>query len=87
MYVFDSSPLIILFKHYYPDRFPTLWENFESLMTDNRIISVREVFNEINAYAETDRLINWAKVNRGFFEQPAPQELLFVTEIFKDDHF
>ncbi len=27
IYVFDSSPLIDLFRYYYPDRFPSLWEN------------------------------------------------------------
>jgi hypothetical protein len=55
VYVFDSSPLIILFRHYYPDRFPTLWENFESLKADNKIISVREVFNEISVYGKKKR--------------------------------
>jgi hypothetical protein len=87
VYVFDSSPLIILFRHYYPDRFPTLWENFESLKADNKIISVREVFNEINVYGESDRLTDWAKKNREFFEQPTIQELLIVTEVFKNNHF
>jgi len=86
VYVFDSSPLIILFRHYYPDRFPTLWENFELLKADNKIISVREVFNEINVYGESDRLTDWAKKNREFFEQPTIQELLIVTEIFKNNH-
>jgi len=87
VYVFDSSPLIILFRHYYPDRFPTLWENFDSLKEDNKIISVREVFNEINIYGESDRLTDWSKKNREFFEQPTIQELLIVTEVFKNNHF
>lgn len=26
VYVFDSGPLIDLFRHYYRDRFPSLWE-------------------------------------------------------------
>jgi hypothetical protein len=85
--VFDSSPLIVLFRHYYPDRFPTLWENFEALKSDNRIVSVREVLNEINAYGETDRLTEWAKENREFFANPTQEELLVVTEIFKVSHF
>lgn len=87
MYVFDCSPLIILFKHFYPERFPTLWEKFESLIEDNKIVSVREVLNEIDTYGDTDRLTEWAKVNRKFFLQPTQEELLIVSEIFKVNHF
>ncbi len=47
IYVFDSSPLIDLFKYYYPDRFPSLWDNFDALVSEHRIISVREVRNEL----------------------------------------
>ena len=31
-YVFDSDSLIDLFWHYYPERFPTLWEKFDTLV-------------------------------------------------------
>ena len=67
MYVFDSSPLIVLFKHYYPDRFPTLWENFDLLKSGNKIVSVREVLNEIRTYSDADRLTDWAETNQVFF--------------------
>jgi hypothetical protein len=87
MYVFDSSPLIVLFNHYYPDRFPSLWENFQALITEGKIVSVREVGNEINTYAEGNRLTDWAKKNRAFFPPPTRDELVMVTEIFKIRHF
>ncbi|MGA1826094.1 MAG: PIN domain-containing protein [bacterium] len=87
IYIFDCSPLIVLFKHFYPDRFPTLWEKFELLINDQIIISVREVYNEINTYGNVDRLVEWAKDNQSFFPLPAIEELEFVTEIFKVNHF
>lgn len=87
MYVFDSGPLIDLFNHYYPDRFPTLWENFESLVSLERIVSVREVANEIEGHHETDRLVEWTKNNRKFFSQPTKEELLVVAEIFRVTHY
>ena len=46
-YVFDSDSLINLFRHYYPERFPTLWEKFDALVEEGKIVSVREVFNKI----------------------------------------
>ena len=87
MYVFDNGPLITLFKHYYPERFPSLWKKFDALRAEGKIISVREVKNEIERYAETDRLITWTKRSTQFFPTPIHEELLFVAEIFKIKHF
>jgi len=85
IYVFDSSPLIDLFKHYYPDCFPSLWENFDALILEQRIISVREVRNELERW--NDRLSDWVKNHRELFLTPTYDELNFVTEIFKETHF
>ncbi|MBN2209978.1 MAG: DUF4411 family protein [Sedimentisphaerales bacterium] len=85
-YVFDSGPLIDLFKHYYPERFPSLWEKFHTLVLEGRIVSVREVYNEIDT--GEDALANWAKEQKNkLFSPPAVEELKFVTEIFKVKHF
>lgn len=86
-YVFDSSPLIVLFRHYYPEHFPSLWVKFDAMVSEQRIISVREVINEVKQYEYEDRLLKWAKSNSSLFHQPTPEELSFVTEIFKVKHF
>lgn len=39
VYVFDSGPLIDLFRHYYRERFPSLWGNFDGMVEDRRITS------------------------------------------------
>ena len=85
IYVFDSNALIDLFKHFYRNRFPSLWEKFDWSVKEGEIISVREVFNEIEGYS--DRLSEWTKSNRYFFQQPSTEELVFVAEIFKVSHF
>lgn len=85
IYVFDSGPLIDLFKHYYPDRFPSLWENFNALVLERRIISVREVRNELEGHG--DRLSDWVKDHHEFFLTPTTDEFNFVNEIFKITHF
>ena len=85
IYVFDSSPLIVLFRHYYPDRFPSLWENFDALVLERRIVSVREVRKELEGYG--DRLSDWVKGHREFFLTPTTNEFNFVNEIFKITHF
>jgi hypothetical protein len=85
IYVFDSNVLINLFKHFYRSRFPSLWQRFDEHVIAGRIISVREVFNEIKE--QEDLLAEWAKRNRDIFIQPSPAELAFIAEIFKVKHF
>ena len=85
-YVFDSDSLINLFGHYYPRRFPTLWEQFDALVSGGELISVREVFNEIGS--REDSLGTWAKEQKNIlFLETTVEEFKFVAEIFKVRHF
>jgi len=70
-YVFDTNSLIVLFKNFYESRFPTLWRNYNELVSSQKIISVREVAKEITTYYnENDRLTIWAKENAQVFQKP-----------------
>lgn len=77
--------MIHLFRYYYADRFPSLWEKFDDLVLEHRIISVREVRNELGGRG--DRLSDWVKEHRELFHTPATGELHLVAEIFKVPHF
>lgn len=88
MYVFDTNSLIVLFNHFYLDRFPSLWARFDDLIVVQRIVSVREVYNEIMAYGGGEsRLLQWAKDHRNLFAQPTAEEMEFVAKIFSVPHF
>ncbi len=85
IYVFDTSPLIDLFKHYYQERFPTLWKHFYQMIDSQRIISTRETLHEIENH--TDLLSQWVKDYKKIFEPPSAKEAAFITEIFQIPHF
>ena len=85
IYVFDSNSLIDLFKHYFPSRFPSLWEKFDALVLSENITSFREVSNEITQ--RDDRLSDWTKSNKTLFPVSSPSELKIVTDIFRNNHF
>jgi len=88
LYVFDSSALMHLFDYYYESRFPTLWQKFYQSVESGQVVSVREVRNEIDGYHNTERRINqWAKQNSELFTIPTLEEMKFVQEIFKVEHF
>lgn len=85
-YVFDTGPLIDIFNHYYPARFPSLWEKFDQLIAEQRLVSVREVYNEISD--REDSLAKWAKEQKDrLFLPPSVEEFQFVADIFKIQHF
>ena len=85
VYVFDSGPLIDLFRHYYPQQFPSLWEQFNEMITSGQITSTREVMNELEG--QGDGLASWCKANRQVFVMPTTAELESVREIFSVEHF
>jgi len=87
IYVFDNSSLIDLFDNFYESRFPTLWKNFENLVSMKKIISVREVANEIKRYKGESRLIEWLKKNSIIFIQPIQIEYTYIQNIFDNEHF
>lgn len=88
IYVFDSSALMHLFDYYYESRFPTLWKKFYQSVESEQVVSVREVRNEIDGHHNKERRINqWAKQNTELFTIPTLEEMQFVQEIFKVEHF
>ena len=85
IYVMDSGPLIVMFRNFYVDRFPTLWRRFDDMCAVGTLISVREVANELEGHV--DRLSDWAKDNKPFFHSPEANELQTVADIFAVPHF
>jgi hypothetical protein len=86
IYIFDTSPLLALFRNYYRRHFPSLWAKFDALVDNGSIISTREVFNEINDGPE-DAAWEGARAHQEVFTTPTAEEGAFVTRIFAIPHF
>lgn len=86
LFVFDTSSFIVL-GHYYPDQFPTFWELFEKSIKNSEIISVREVYNELDKQIIKPWFLKWIKDHSKMFEIASPDETEFVGNIFKVRHF
>ena len=88
MYVFDTNILITIFNFYYISTFPSFWENFNEYIENEKIISVRDVLMEIDAYHNvTSDLVIWANQHKNIFYQPNELEMIFVSDIFSITHF
>ncbi len=85
-YVFDNSPLSVLFKNFYRRTFRSLWARFDELVANGEIVSTREALREIEDGAP-DELLDWAKHNNKLFAMPTAAEGAFVARIYAVRHF
>lgn len=85
-YVFDNSPLSALFRNFYRNTFRSLWERFDGLVEEGRLVSTREVLREIEDGA-TDSLREWAAHHHKLFATPTAAEGAFVARIYSAAHF
>lgn len=80
-YVFDACTFIVL-GHYFPERFPSFWKNLDDYVSKGKIISVREVFKELDNNASKSHLRTWIDLNKKIFLTPGSKEMEFVSQIF-----
>ena len=73
--------------NYYPDRFPSFWEMFNDFVEVGRILSVREVLNELELQSTKAHLDQWVRKNKRMFLSPGPEETEFISAIFEVGHF
>lgn len=78
-YVIDTSALIDL-KNQYPEKvFPGVWERFNELCDDKRIIAPREVLREIKK--GDDELTEWADGYEHIFLEPCEEEYEVLQQV------
>jgi hypothetical protein len=85
-YVFDTSSFIVL-ENYYPDRFPSFWAQLTALAAADRLVSVSEVWKELNHENTRDFLMDWVKTREALFSTPVAAETTFVAGIFAVPRF
>lgn len=77
IYVFDTG-VFSVWKHFYAERFPTLWDKLQENVDDDIITSVKEVRRELRAYEGETPIDDWAKNNPRIFTPPGEAEQKFV---------
>ena len=86
LYVFDTSSFRVL-QNYFPDSFPSFWENWQGEVANGIVLSVREVKRELDIQAVQEHLIDWCDGNSHIFLSPTDEESDFVGRIFSVPHF
>ena len=86
IYVFDTSSFSE-FKHFYPEVFKSVWTGLEELVEQQKLISTREVWNEMQRGDADQHTNEWLKNRKHIFTTPTAEEMQFVAEIFRVPHF
>ncbi len=86
IYVFDTNIFTFL-ERLAPTSFPSVWEKINLLASQERIISVKEVYRELKNGGRKPHLEEWMDNYKTCFKQPSNEELAFVRRIFEVKHF
>ena len=88
IYVLDAR-FFVLCRDYYPDTFPSLWAELDSLATNQKITSVEQVYDEIDNYGgKQEHLLEWMKTHKDkMFRPPTIEEQDIVREIFETEDY
>lgn len=86
VYILDTNSIRVI-GNYYPDRFPSFWERFDISVEQEKIVSVREVYRELDYQITKPYLREWIDGNKGMFLIPTQEETNFVGQIFAIPHF
>src|SRR5258707_6299037 len=78
-YVIDTSALIDLKDQYPVKIFPGLWERFNEMCEQEKIIAPREVLREIKR--GDDELLSWAESYDRIFLEPCNSEIEILQDV------
>jgi Domain of unknown function (DUF4411) len=84
LFVLDTSAYINGWRdHYPPVTFPSVWELIETCFGGGRIVSPREVYNELTR--KDDDVAAWAKERMDGFVDPTEEVMVAAGAIFEHE--
>lgn len=86
IYVFDTCSLSNL-KHFYPGVFKSVWTGLDELFQDGRLISTKEVWNELQRWNPDQHVYDWLNDRKSLFSTPTASELAIVSQVLRVPHF
>jgi hypothetical protein len=89
-YVVDTNVFSIAIKNLPMNVFDDIWEPWSRLAMEGRIISVHEVFRELQVWirdGDTDEIGHWLVMHKHCFLKPSNREGYILQEIFKSKKF
>lgn len=94
MYVVDTNVFVNAFNVVNFQAFPDFWSSFEDLIEKGVIISVSEVYKELDRIfisksksRKNDKIAKWLNYRKTIFIKPTNEECLIVSDVFKTKNY
>ena len=88
-YVIDTNALRTFFRFYYREVTPDLYKNFDKMIDSKELISVKEVYNEMERQhqKDSDVLKELKNIKHIFLEPTNEEEINIIQDIYKNINF
>lgn len=88
-YVIDTNALRTFFRFYYKSVTPELYDGFNRMIKNQDLISVKEVYNEMNRQHQKDSEIlkDLDTIKHIFLGPTSEEEIQIIKEIYKEINF
>lgn len=92
IYVVDNNVFSRSFRNLSMNVFDDIWEPWSFYMQTGRIVSVSEVYRELdrwvsNSNKSKDTISQWLKAHKHYFEKPTNEEGYILKKIFENKKF
>ena len=74
-------------RNYFQDRFPSFWTKVDYYMEVGKIISVKEVYEELQLQIDSERYLDWITFRKDIFKKPSENETDFIPRILEVRNF
>ena len=86
-YVLDTG-FFVQSREYYPEVFPSFWDNLTKSCQDSQVSSVHEVFQEVENYAgNQEHVLEWIRSKKEIFTKPTAAEQEEVRAILANSRY
>lgn len=88
IYVVDNNIFSTAFRNFAMDVFPDIWMPWSNCMKEGKIISIDEVYCEMEIiWGNKYEIGLWLKEHKKFFLKPTNEEGFYIREIFRNKKF
>lgn len=87
IYVVDTNIFSIAFRNLSINIFPEIWTPWSNGMKEGKIISIDEVYCELDSVWGNKEEGLWLKEHKKYFLKPTNEEGYYLSEIFKNKKF
>ena len=89
VYILDTCVIRELRYHFRAGipAFDRMWEEIEEMISNSKIVFVKESFEELSGQLKDDANQEWLKIHKKFFTLPSNEECEIVAQLFLTKNF